>query len=254
MAARLHSAPDDAWGIGQLTVTVAVDQHVELPLHRPKRTDVDLRRPTLMTGTLDSIVRAAEESMAGQVPTDIPWWGTIFNSIDPSQAPAGQDVIQLYSPMTPSKPHGGWAEWRTAAAQKLVSQARPVLSTDLREIGRYIETPADRAERVGTNNGCIYHIDFLPNPCRPVAPCVRFRPLPHAGRRALYLGRRYTSSCRRIGPQWKNERRDFVAGPTPAFPVGPSRARPRVCSRLGAQSRRPSDGAASRLDSPCCRR
>jgi phytoene dehydrogenase-like protein len=174
MAARLHSAPDDAWGIGQLTVTVAVDQHVELPLHRLKRTDVDLRRSTLMTGTLDSIVRAAEESMAGQVPTDIPWWGTIFNAIDPSQAPVGQDIIQLYSPMTPSKPREGWAEWRTAAAQKLVSQAQPVLSTDLREIGRYIETPADRAERVGTHNGCIYHIDFLPTRVGPLRPALGF--------------------------------------------------------------------------------
>jgi hypothetical protein len=112
-----------------------------------------------MTGTLDSIVRAAEESMAGQVPTDIPWWGTIFNSIDASQAPAGQDVIQLYSPMTPSKPRRGWAERRTAAAQQLVSQAQPVLSTDLRQIGRYTETPADRAERVGTNN----HRDDYPS-------------------------------------------------------------------------------------------
>jgi phytoene dehydrogenase-like protein len=112
--------------------------------------------------------------MAGQVPTDIPWWGTIFNSIDPSQAPAGQDVIQLYSPMTPSKPRGGWAESRTAAAQRLVSQAQPVLTTDLREIGRYIETPADRAERVGINNGCIYHIDFLPTCVGPLRPALEF--------------------------------------------------------------------------------
>ncbi|ORA07431.1 phytoene desaturase family protein [Mycobacterium arosiense] len=187
LAARLHSAPDDGWGIGQLTVTVAVDQHVELPFHRPKRSDVDLRRPTLMTGTLDSIVRAAEESMAGQVPTDIPWWGTIFNSIDHSQAPAGQDVIQLYSPTVPSKPRGGWAKGRTAAAQQLVSQAQPVLTTELREIGRYIETPADRAKRVGTNNGCIYHIDFLPTRIGPLRPALGF------GRYRTPLDRLYIS-------------------------------------------------------------
>lgn len=173
-AARLNSAPDDAWGIGQLTVTVALDQHVELPRHRPLRTDVDLRRPTLMTGTLDSITRAATDSMAGRIPTDIPWWGTIFNSVDPSQAPSGQDVIQLYSPMTPSKPTGGWAACREEAAQELVDQAQPVLTTKLREIGRYIETPADRAQRVGTNNGCIYHIDFLPTRVGPLRPALGF--------------------------------------------------------------------------------
>lgn len=174
VAARLKSAPDDAWGIGQLTVTIALDQNVELPLHHSRRTDVDLRRPTLMTGTLESITRAATDSMAGRIPTDIPWWGTIFNSVDPSQAPVGQDVIQLYSPMTPSKPSRGWAECRKAAAQELVDQAQPVLTTKLSELGRYIETPADRAQRVGTNNGCIYHVDFLPTRVGPLRPALGF--------------------------------------------------------------------------------
>ncbi|HWF53209.1 MAG TPA: NAD(P)/FAD-dependent oxidoreductase [Solirubrobacteraceae bacterium] len=174
LADRLHSAPDDAWGIGQLTVTLALGEQVELPLHRARRTDVDLRQPTLMTGTLDSIVRAAEESMLGIVPTELPYWATIFNAIDPSQAPDGQDVIDLYSPMVPGHPHGGWAEHRAAAADRLVAGATPFLSPRLPayELGRFIETPADRAERVGTRNGCIYHIDFLPTRVGPLRPAL----------------------------------------------------------------------------------
>jgi phytoene dehydrogenase-like protein len=174
LASRLASAPDDAWGIGQLTVTLALSDQVELPLHRPRRKDVDLRKPTLMTGTLDSIVRAAQQSMQGLVPDELPWWATIFNAIDPSQAPEGQDVIDLYSPMVPGRPHGGWEQHRQAAADRLVDAASSVLSPRIREIelGRFIETPADRAERVGTRNGCIYHIDFLPTRVGPLRPAL----------------------------------------------------------------------------------
>ena len=175
LAARLDSAPDDTWGIGQLTVTLALSEQVELPLHAARRSDVDVRRPTLMAGTLDSVIAAARASMRGEVPNNLPWWATIFNAIDDTQAPAGQDVIDLYSPMVPSSPHGGgWAAARDAAADRLVEGAAPMLSTRLADIefGRYIETPADRAERVGTNNGCIYHIDFLPTRVGPLRPAL----------------------------------------------------------------------------------
>ncbi|MCW3015415.1 MAG: crtI1 [Solirubrobacterales bacterium] len=180
IAERLCSAPDDAWGIGQLTVTVALSEQVELPLHASGRDDVDVRRPTLMAGTFDSIIAAARESMLGQVPAQLPWWATIFNAIDTTQAPEGQDVIDLYSPMVPSMPHGGWSGARADAADRLVEQAAPLLSTRLAEmeLGRHIETPADRAERVGTTNGCIYHVDFLPTrvgPLRPVRGVGQYR-------------------------------------------------------------------------------
>jgi phytoene dehydrogenase-like protein len=174
IAARLHSAPDDTWGIGQLTVTLALREQVELPQHADKRSDVDVRRPTLMAGTFESIITAARASMLGQVPERLPWWATIFNAIDDTHAPEGQDVIDLYSPMVPSTPHGGWAASRKDAADRLVGQAAPILCSRLAEIeiGRYVETPADRAERVGTKNGCIYHIDFLPTRVGPLRPAL----------------------------------------------------------------------------------
>jgi phytoene dehydrogenase-like protein len=174
LAARLASAPDDAWGIGQLTVTLALGEQVELPRHQPRRSDLDLRKPTLMTGTLDGIVRAAEDSIRGRVPSELQWWATIFNAIDPSQAPAGQDVIDLYSPMVPGHPDGGWDQHRAATADRLVGAAAAVLSPRIPEyeLGRFIETPTDRAERVGTRNGCIYHIDFLPTRVGPLRPAL----------------------------------------------------------------------------------
>lgn len=174
IADQLRGAPDDAWGIGQLTVTLALTEQVDLPLHAGRRIDIDVRRPTLMAGTFESIIAAARCSMLGKVPDVLPWWATIFNAIDPTQAPEGQDVIDLYSPMVPSSPQGGWGAARDGTARRLVDQAAAILSPRLNaiEIGRYIETPADRAERVGTGNGCIYHIDFLPTRVGPLRPAL----------------------------------------------------------------------------------
>jgi phytoene dehydrogenase-like protein len=112
--------------------------------------------------------------MRGEVPDELPWWATIFNAIDPSQAPEGQDVIDLYSPMVPGVPQGGWDLRREEAAERLVRGAVSVLGerAGALELGRWIETPADRARRVGTRNGCIYHIDFLPTRVGPLRPAL----------------------------------------------------------------------------------
>jgi phytoene dehydrogenase-like protein len=173
VAARLESAPDDAWGIGQMTVTVALSEQLALPLHQARRDDVDIRRPTLMTGTLDRLVDAAQAAMRGGFAPAMPWWATIFNAVDPSQAPEGQDVVDLYCPAVPSQPLAGWQAERAGAADRLVAQASTVLEgLSEYELGRYIETPADRAERVGTRNGCIYHVDFLPSRVGPLRPAL----------------------------------------------------------------------------------
>jgi phytoene dehydrogenase-like protein len=158
-----------------MTVNVALSEQLALPLHQPGRTDLDLRRPTLMTGTLDALLDAAGESMRGTFTAQPPWWATIFNAVDPSQAPEGQDIVDLYCPAVPGKPHGGWDEHREPAANRLVEQAGAVLAgLTESELGRYIETPADRAERVGTRNGCLYHVDFLPSRVGPLRPALGF--------------------------------------------------------------------------------
>jgi phytoene dehydrogenase-like protein len=238
IADRLRSVPDDAWGIGQLTVTLALEQELELPSHRPGRDDVDLRRPTLMTGTFDSIVRAAEESMAGAVPAAIPWWATIFSAVDPSQAPEGQDVVDLYCPMVPSRPRGGWAAARQDVADRLVAQARPVLTEDLSELGRYIETPADRAERVGTGNGCIYHVDFVPTRVGPLRPALGF------GRYRTPVDRLYLSGVGTHPPAGVSGLNGKLTAETLLGDLDP----PRLLARIRTMARRPA--AASMAPPP----
>jgi phytoene dehydrogenase-like protein len=185
VAARLRAAPANAAGVGCLIVNVALSGRLELPAHH--RDDIDLRRPTLFSGSFEDIVAGCEQAARGEIPAKTTWCTAIFSAIDPSQAPDGQDVAQLYAP-APVQPRGDWDARRDDAAAQLVTavgQAMPSLPS--LEIARAIETPADLAARTGAVNGCIYHVDHIPTRLGPLRPAVGaggYR-TPLAG---LYLG------------------------------------------------------------------
>ncbi|MCW3063600.1 MAG: dependent oxidoreductase [Solirubrobacterales bacterium] len=165
---RLRGAPANATGVGTLTVNLALSGRVELPAHA--RDDVELRRPTLFAGRFDDVLAACAAAARGDLPDRPSWCAAIFTAVDPSQAPEGQDVAQLYAPV-PVSPRSGWAVQRDAAAQRLVAAVGAVAPNlpDL-EIGRYVETPQDLGERTGAPNGCIYHVDHLPTRMGPLRP------------------------------------------------------------------------------------
>jgi phytoene dehydrogenase-like protein len=171
VAARLRAAPANAGGIGTLTVNVALNGRIELPHHQAARYDgLDLRRPTLFTGTFDDVLTAYAQAARGELPTAPTWWMAIFSAMDPSQAPDGQDVAQLYCP-APVEPRDGWPTLRAAAADRLlstISEAAPALPG--LEIGRYVETPEDLTARTGTLRGSLYHVDHLPTRMGPLRP------------------------------------------------------------------------------------
>ncbi len=185
VAGRLRAAPANATGVGCLSVNLALSGRLRLPRH--ERSDVDLRRPTLFRGAFEDVVDACEQSARGEIPERTTWCTAIFTAVDPSQAPAGHDVAQLYAP-TPVAPRGGWDATRDEAADRLVAAvaaAAPALPG--LELGRFVETPADLSARTGAVNGCIYHVDHLPTrmgPLRPAYGAGGYR-TPLAG---LYLG------------------------------------------------------------------
>lgn len=191
IAERIRHAPANATGLGTFTINAALSGRVELPFHQPARTDVDLRRPAIYTGTLEDVVAAGEQSARGELPDRTPICLGILSAIDASQAPAGQDVVQLYSP-APVHPVGGWDKWRGEAERRVLEQVSAISPDFVNlQIGSYIETAEDIAERTGAENGCIYHIDNLPTrigPLRPAAGAGGYRTaVPN-----LYLG---SASC-----------------------------------------------------------
>jgi phytoene dehydrogenase-like protein len=187
VAERIRHAPANATGVGTLTVSMALAGRLELPAHQERRTDADLRRPAIFAGTFEDVVDASGDAARGTVPDRTTYCLAIFTAIDPSQAPEGQDVVQLYAP-APVTAVGGPSAWREQAADRLVakvSKAAPDLCG--LELGRFVETSADLAARTGAVNGCIYHVDHLPTrmgPLRPAFGAGGYRtPLP-----GLYLG------------------------------------------------------------------
>jgi phytoene dehydrogenase-like protein len=191
IAERIRRAPANSTGLGTFTINAALSGRVELPFHQPARSDVDLRRPAIYTGTLEDVVAAGEQSARGELPARTPICLGILSAVDESQAPPGQDVVQLYSP-APVRPAGGWDKWRAQAEQRLLMQVGAISPDFISlQIGSYIETAEDLAERTGAENGCIYHIDNVPTrigPLRPAAGAGGYRTaLP-----GLYLG---SASC-----------------------------------------------------------
>jgi phytoene dehydrogenase-like protein len=173
IAARMRAAPANASGIATLTVNVALSGRLELPAHQAMRHDgLDLRRPTLFTGGFDEVLSSCQQAARGELPTSPTWWMAIFTAMDPSQAPEGQDVAQLYTPV-PVAPLDGWPASRAQAAETLVrtiSATAPALP-DL-EIGRYVETPEDLSARTGTLRGSLYHVDHVPTRMGPLRPAL----------------------------------------------------------------------------------
>ncbi len=173
LSARIRKAPANSTGLGTFTINAALSGRIELPNHQPNRTDgVDLRKPALYMGTLDEVVAAGEQSARGELPDKTTFCLGILSAVDPSQAPEGQDVAQLYSP-APVDPVGGWDKWRGEAERRLedkVTEAAPEFKR--LQIGTFVETAQDLAARTGAENGCIYHIDNLPTRIGPIRPAV----------------------------------------------------------------------------------
>lgn len=192
IAARLRKAPANATGLGTFTINAALSGRIELSNHQPNRRDgVDLRKPAIYMGTLEEVVAAGEQSARGELPDRTTFCLGILSAVDPSQAPEGQDVVQLYSP-APVEPVGGWDKWRGEAERRLeekVAEAAPDFKR--LQIGTFVETAQDLAARTGAENGCIYHIDNLPTrigPIRPAAGAGGYRTVIDG----LYLG---SASC-----------------------------------------------------------
>lgn len=172
LAERLRAAPANAAGVATLTVNLALSGQLQLPFHQPGRSDVDLRKPALFTGSFEGVLKSCEQVSRGELPVDAPWWCTIFTAMDASQAPSGQDTAQLYTP-APVRAAGGWDLRRDQAAQLLVDQAGRIMpGVHELEIGRLVETPEDLTRRTTTVNGCLYHVDHLLTRMGPLRPAL----------------------------------------------------------------------------------
>lgn len=168
-SAVLRHAPANALNIGCFKVDMALGGTLGLPRHQ--RSDgIDMRKPTMMYGSFEQVIEAERMAREGRFPIDPPWWATILSATDPSQAPAGQDVLYMYAP-SPVHPVEPWENQRDQAAKTLVAAVSRVIDgIDEYELGRVVETPEDLEKRLNVPNGCIYHVDQIVTRLGPMRP------------------------------------------------------------------------------------
>jgi phytoene dehydrogenase-like protein len=154
-------APANAHGGAPLKIDIALRGQVSVPRHQALRSDgVELRKCVLLIGTSDAVLENFRASARGEVPRQLYTWNTVPSAVDPSQAPAGQDIAYLYPVAMPVNPGAGWDAIRTQVSQQVIDQSSDYM-TGLKEfeIGRRVEASPDLAKRLNVHNGCVVHID-----------------------------------------------------------------------------------------------
>lgn len=158
---RIALAPANASGASPVKVDMALSGQITVKRFEALRGDgLDLRKTCLVIGTTEAVLENFAACARGEVPT-LPYLTiAVPSSVDPSQAPAGQDTVYLYPPAMPAKPREGWDAIRERVTQQIIDQASEyVEGLKTQEIARRMEAAPDFTQRLNTVNGCVVHID-----------------------------------------------------------------------------------------------
>jgi phytoene dehydrogenase-like protein len=153
-------------------IDMAISAQVTAASHE-RGDGVDLRKPTLLIATEDSVRDSYASAARGELPDDPALWFAAPSAEDPSQAPPGQDSLYIYALAVPVAPRAGWAGLRQQAEDSVLGKlGKYVQPLEQAELGRIVETPEDIAARYGSRNGCITHVDMGLYNSGPLRPTV----------------------------------------------------------------------------------
>jgi phytoene dehydrogenase-like protein len=161
-ANKVAMIPANAVNSAAFKIDVAVGGRVDFPKAAAKRHDgFDVRRTTLMTGTLEEHFTQLQAMKRGEI-VEVPTvYMSVLSASDPTIAPAGQDVLYLHSNV-PADPVGGWHANKDLYTHTIVKSAERFLTGLDAEIGRIVHTPKDFENRFSTPKGCYFHVDMTP--------------------------------------------------------------------------------------------
>lgn len=162
MTTKVSMIPANSVNAAAFKIDMAVGGRVGYPKAERRRTDgVDIRRTTLMTGTLEDHIAQLQAVKLGRNVETPPVYMAVLSAADPSIAPPGQDVLYLHSNV-PAEPAGGWEANKDSYTRTIVRSAQRFLGGLDAEIGRVVHTPRDFEDRFGTPKGCYFHVDMTP--------------------------------------------------------------------------------------------
>ena len=158
---RVALAPANGYGSSPMKVDVALRGQISASRHEAMRPDgLKLRQCVLLIGTVEAVLDNFKCAARGEV-SRLPYmWNATPSAVDPSQAPAGQDIAYLYPVAMPVEPREGWDAIRARVTQQVIDQADAYMpGLKSLEIARRMEAAPDFASRLNVPNGCVVHID-----------------------------------------------------------------------------------------------
>jgi phytoene dehydrogenase-like protein len=159
---KVAMIPANGVNVAAFKIDFAVAGRIDYPKAAAKRRDgFDVRRTTLMTGTLEEHYQHLLTTKRGEIAESPPVYMAVLSASDPTIAPAGQDVLYLHSNV-PADPVGGWEANKDLYTHTIVKSAERFLSGLDAEIGRVVHTPKDFEDRFSTPKGCYFHVDMTP--------------------------------------------------------------------------------------------
>jgi phytoene dehydrogenase-like protein len=170
-AARLDFAPANGTGSGPFKVDMALRAQIAALQHT--RPDIDVRMPTMLIGTEESVRGSYAAAARGELPDDPAMWVVAPSGVDPTQAPEGQESLYIYSLAAPVHPREGWEALRAPAVESILAKLGKYIGPlGEAEIGRLVETPEDLGARLRVRNGCVTHIDMGLMRSGPLRPTI----------------------------------------------------------------------------------
>lgn len=163
---KIKFIPANSVAVAPFKIDMAIGGPLSYPKaqeKRKKRDDMDVRKTTFMTGTLEDHIAQHKACLRGeQVDFLPPMYFAIMSANDASIAPKGEDVFYIYANV-PINPIGGWtAENKEKYSKQIMASVSRFVSGLDKEIGRVEHTPRDFEEQFGAPNGAYFHVDMIP--------------------------------------------------------------------------------------------
>lgn len=160
---RMDHAPMARDNAAPFLANIAMSKPLTLKKHQDMRhDDADLSKAVGMIGVPDEVREMFWSARRGEIPVRNAFSITPLSNIDPTQAPEGQSIAYLYvAGIAVKLRDSDWTQEKKDYAMKmLLAQASEYYDGFDAEIGRFVESPIDRQQRVNITNGCVTHIDF----------------------------------------------------------------------------------------------
>jgi len=228
---KVSLIPANAVNSAAFKIDIACSGRLGYPAGEARRSDgFDIRKTTLMTGTLAEHIEHLKALKLGLKVQTPPVYMSVLSAADQSVAPEGQDLLYLHSNV-PADPVGGWDDNKAAYEHEIVESSKRFLGGLEHEIGRVVHSPKDFEDAWSTPKGAYFHVDMNPGrlginrPARGLGGYVTPVAGLYMGGAGTHPGGTITGWCGRLSAQ-EALKREGVSAPAPhstagaAAPVG----------------------------------